>query len=762
MNIYRRRPFALALSICILASAAASFMPNGFFRILLMIAVVILTAAFFCFFRFVRKGVVLAGARAEGLSILCGIGCVFMILSAVAAYDKTEYYDRLVIPEDAEPDHSAVFVVNDVNFESGYRSVYTVSIKRLDGVAASGDGLVFIDSAAELQRGDKFSCRVSFRHIDEVYSAYGMTKGRMNASGWSFACDAVDVVFLGKSETINVLTRVAVLRERLNATLGLYLDKDSAGFAGALLLAVRNEPAVIRRDFGRIGAAHLLALSGIHLTIICGILDFALRKLMIPKRLRAAVSIIFVAGFLILTGIPYSALRAGIMFSIASLMNIFRRGGDRLTSLFAAGAVILLFSPTAIFDMGFTLSFTATFGVIVLSHDSMLTLIRLFRPYVKRHKWLKKLRTAISALITSVGAVMFLIPLEMLYFGNVSLLGVVSTFLLAPLCELTLWLLVPLLAASLLRWGFIARLIALPVMALVKASAWIAARLSATHSLVSLKYPFAIPIIIAFFVAVIIMMAKNVRSWMWSLIPFFTSVAVYLGLVGTVGVFTRDDVGFIYHFAPKNDIAVVTSENKGYIIDMTNGNTAMMTGAADLLQNEYMTEAEACILTHLHERHAYSLRILCSDIMVRTIVLPEPTNEKEEGVAQKIGEVADEFGAGIVYYERPDDAMLTFGNVHLILFRTAYIDRSTHPLIGFRLFAGGKVIGYVGASGWENEELGDIIADTIIYGTHGPKVKSLPEKRSGRIFSPLPELVEGIGAEPLYGDLTIRYKKRGG
>src|SRR5699024_9163331 len=104
----------------------------------------------------------------------------------------------------------------------------------------------------------------------------------------------------------------------------------------------------------------LLALSGLHIAIVCGIFSFFFRKLCIPTRPRALLTILVVVSYLTLTGFPYSAIRAALMAIFVQAAKFFRRESDRINSLLFAAVLILLFNPHAIFDMGFTLSFSAT------------------------------------------------------------------------------------------------------------------------------------------------------------------------------------------------------------------------------------------------------------------------------------------------------------------------------------------------------------------------------------------------------------------
>ena len=233
------------------------------------------------------------------------------------------------------------------------------------------------------------------------------------------------------------------LRSYLSSKLWVYLDRDTSRLASALLFGIRDEPELLARNFRIIGASHLLALSGLHIAIVCGIFAFFFRKLCIPTRPRALLTILVVVSYLTLTGFPYSAIRAALMVIFVQIAKLLRHDSDRINSLLFAAVLILLFNPHAIFDMGFTLSFSATLGLIVLSEAKPnMTLRKLFRKLFGK-KLSRKVAAILSAITMTLGAVTFLVPLQWLYFGEMSMLSPVSSLILTPICELMLWLLIP-------------------------------------------------------------------------------------------------------------------------------------------------------------------------------------------------------------------------------------------------------------------------------------------------------------------------------
>ena len=151
------------------------------------------------------------------------------------------------------------------------------------------------------------------------------------------------------------------LRRELSQRLSLYLPRDLAGLESAMLLGDSSRlDDALSNTFRTAGISHLLAVSGLHVALLCGLLSFG-RKRTFSRILLAlqAVALIFYMG---LTGFPVSVLRAGIVFLIALAGYAMLRPPDALTSLGAA-AVLIGLQPFAPCDIGFQLSFCGVLGV---------------------------------------------------------------------------------------------------------------------------------------------------------------------------------------------------------------------------------------------------------------------------------------------------------------------------------------------------------------------------------------------------------------
>ncbi|MCI8387012.1 MAG: hypothetical protein HFE63_00910 [Clostridiales bacterium] len=758
MNFYRRRPAALALSLCILLSAAASCLPSP-----MKLVMLVLTVAAVVLLPLILKNyehITIAGISSRQFALITGVIAVIMLISVCIVDMRADRFRRFADSDEIYPIEA---VIVDVDYESGFASTYTVRLRSVDGKNITEKGLIFADSSLGLSIGDVFSANVDFLPLGEVYSDYNKNEGSMMSSGWMFSCRTInDFEYIG--DTISFEVFFAKLRAKSCSALSLYLDSDSASLAKALLLAVRDDLGVIMRDFRRIGVSHLLALSGLHIAIIIGMIDRLLLKLRVGRLPRVVITILAIFAFLALIGFPYSALRAGIMISLSMLARIINRSSDRINTLFMAAALILLFDPAAIFDIGFQLSFCATLGVIVMTTDANRVYHEKLYRMVYNYPILKHFRKMLGGIFASLGAIMFIMPLIWLHFGETSCLTVFTTLIMGFFGEILLMLLPAYLICSLLKFHFFAGRLGWLISSISNITAFIASKLSMNSSPVSLKFQFTLPIIIICAAVIIVMMLKDVRNWLYSLIPFGISVTIFFCCVGIYDHSYYNTSNLISFYSNTNDAMVLVSDRRGYFIDISSGSTSLVSPASEYLSNEYLTEFDTCVLTHLHRSHTYSLRKLCLNKLVRRFLIPEPVSESERCFVMDILELADEFNVKVEFYPRPDTASISVGNDMLIIYQHEVISRSTHPLIGLNIKLGNSNILYVGSSFWEGEgKLADIAAnsDVVILGSHGPKIKSIPDFDfdSNTIYFTSTDAFEGIsGIKRISSRLRMSFK----
>lgn len=272
--------------------------------------------------------------------------------------------------------------------------------------------LLNVDSALGLQLGDTLMIEAKHYSVFDYYINKGIVS-RVYVNGYQ-----------------RIGTDTALL-ERMILLRGILSDKfdriettnENRALMQALTLGDRSEINRDQRDsYSRAGAAHLLAVSGLHVGIIFAVLSFLLGWLSLLRRGRyicGVVVIVLMWVYAALTGFSPSVLRAVLMFSLYQLSLLVERDANQLNTLLGAAFVLLLINPNYILDIGFQLSFTAMLGIILLYRP----IFALWRSGIWR----------IAAV--TLAAQIAVVPLSVYYFGTLPLVGL--------LVNLGLWLTVP-------------------------------------------------------------------------------------------------------------------------------------------------------------------------------------------------------------------------------------------------------------------------------------------------------------------------------
>ena len=145
------------------------------------------------------------------------------------------------------------------------------------------------------------------------------------------------------------------------------LDKKDAGMIKAILLSDKSDLDKEVKDLYKdAGASHLLAISGLHITMFAAFILFILKKT--PMDLKAAyiitILVLFAYGYMI--GFSPSALRAIVMFTILCIGKMINRSYDSLTAMALALLITVILRPLYVLQTGFLMSYLAITGISVV------------------------------------------------------------------------------------------------------------------------------------------------------------------------------------------------------------------------------------------------------------------------------------------------------------------------------------------------------------------------------------------------------------
>ena len=158
-----------------------------------------------------------------------------------------------------------------------------------------------------------------------------------------------------------------LLRDSLSARCTRLFGEKQGGVLRAMLLGDRTELGEETRNiYQKSGMSHLLAISGLHISIVGTGLYQLLRKKGCSYAFAGGLGITLVILYGVMTGMSISTARAVTMFVIAVAADFWGRSYDMLTALAAAALLLLLEQPLYVRSASFLLSFGAVLGVGVL------------------------------------------------------------------------------------------------------------------------------------------------------------------------------------------------------------------------------------------------------------------------------------------------------------------------------------------------------------------------------------------------------------
>lgn len=234
---------------------------------------------------------------------------------------------------------------------------------------------------------------------------------------------------------VSLRLRMARYRQSLSAQYFSHLGTEEAAIAAAMSLGdKRSLDAAQRQSFSATGVSHVLALSGLHLGILFSLFSLLFVNRLPSRRGRVFASLVGVAllwGFALLVSFPLSLVRATVMFTLWQLSVVLYGERSSLNNLALAALLILLFSPASLFDIGFQLSFTSVFFILLLT------------PHIPRPRWLRRSRLlplVYGWLTVSIVAQIGTGPLVAYYFHTIPLVGLLGNLLAIPLAYVILGL----------------------------------------------------------------------------------------------------------------------------------------------------------------------------------------------------------------------------------------------------------------------------------------------------------------------------------
>ncbi len=221
------------------------------------------------------------------------------------------------------------------------------------------------------------------------------------------------------------------MQERLARSCRRYLPAEEGAVLSAMAVGDKSHLTdQLQQSYRAAGVSHLLVVSGLHLTLLCGAFVGNRPGSGRFRRLRAVGAMLLVCFMMALTGFTPSVTRAGIAALLFYLGALLLQPSDSFTSLGVAAAVLSVRNCYAVCDLGLQLSFAATLGVLLAGAVTRPGLTAAVR---EEHPLRYRLNQALSIVLVPVFSALFTLPLQLLHGLPVSGVSVLTNLLTIPL-----------------------------------------------------------------------------------------------------------------------------------------------------------------------------------------------------------------------------------------------------------------------------------------------------------------------------------------
>ncbi len=347
-------------------------------------------------------------------------------LSAAAAILLYGVYDAFVYQNIIKYDGSDIEIkgtVTEVSVHEGDKSSYTIK-----GVI-NGDVEAYITCYTE-----SYSIEIGYSvsvlgKAEELKDSYKFpTKTYYKSKNIFLRLSKVYKLNYTENNGFSIKKTLLKYRDYILTTISRNMDSRYSEIMAAMLFGDKTGIESTEKTLMyRAGIGHIMAVSGMHLSVVCSFIWFIISRIPMNKYLRFGMLVVPVLCFVVLAGMSNSVVRAAIMILLVYGSELFRRRSDTFNSLGIAAILLTITSPFAVRDASFLLSVTGVFGIGVIAP-------RIINDIRSRHH----IGKIAESLISSLCVMIVVFPVTTLFFDEVSVISPISNLILLPICEAVL------------------------------------------------------------------------------------------------------------------------------------------------------------------------------------------------------------------------------------------------------------------------------------------------------------------------------------
>lgn len=452
----------------------------------------------------------------------------------------------------------------------------------------------------------------------------------------------------------------AIWRQGLLTRIRELLPGDAGAFASALLLGERSGITYeMDTSFKVSGISHIIAVSGLHVSIVFGLIYTLLAK---KRLLSCLIGIPALLLFAAIAGFTPSITRACIMQSLMLLAMTLDREYDGPTALAFAALAMLVANPLTILSVSFQLSVCCMIGIFLFSDKIRQYLLGVGKRFIyKEQKLMNRLWQGIAASVSaSLSATVMTMPLVACYFGCISAVSVLTNLLTLWIISFIFYGLIACLvvsAVSLALGKFLAVIVYVPIVFVLK-TAELMSKLPMSAMYTS--NPYAVAWLVGIYAMLVIFLLQKKKQ------PKLLVVGVIFTflLAQTFSWFEplNDDFRVTMLDVGQGQSILLQSEGKTFLVDCGGDDSE---DAADTTSEALLSQGicrlDGIIVTHFDKDHVGGVVHLLSRIQTDRLILPDVEDEEQ------IGKTLSSATSATVEYIR-EDTLYTFGKAEMTIF----------------------------------------------------------------------------------------------
>ena len=633
MQMFFRRPVAFAAFLAVMTALGAYYMESK-----IKLWLVILSAVLFSVllvFACLQKG----GKRLME-ALICLLAVSVSLASSYAFFDVRYQSYCALSGKTVMVEGTVLERVSSSSFMSTFR----VALDEIDDESVSVDAIIECEYQSAMQIGDRFCVRGVVRGFtkDELFDeeVFRLSDGCLLIVSCEtrYDCEILD------PDQKNLRVIASKINERLSHGLFERVGGEEGALATALLLGNKSLlSGTTKLAFQYAGVSHLLALSGLHVSIIIGFVEFLLRSLWIGRRGRAVVVPFIVLGYLTLTGFSPSTCRA-VMMAIVMYVAFFV--GDRYDSFTALMLMLFLtltVTPYALLDLSLWMSYISA-AAIVLVYPLIL---RSFDGWYRKRRppilIYRVCRAFVSAIVIGIAANLALMLLNAFVFGTVSLASVLATMLLSiPITALLIFSLLSVLFPYVDLFSIVCSAIARLVFGVTEYFAGLEDVLLPLHD----RWSIGVLIVMTF--VIVALAVIRLRRFAYLLIPpALFLVAICMSLFVTHNIYAERQLTEIQTYY--GDLRLYTQSGNAVLMNDVRGSVSKRYEIKQAAIAGRCTVIDDLVFCHYYNQAPFFVSSLSNSIYVGTLHLPCPVDAREEAIAARLAEEAAYYGIDVLF-----------------------------------------------------------------------------------------------------------------